>query len=86
MIRNRCPKCGGRIIVSDLYQYSMDYVVLKKPAGELSKNAKKRDAGPMEVMIAGCENPDCDAFWESDDFYISDDCFYDEKYVGEDCE
>ena len=42
-----CPLCGGRIIVSDLCQYSVDYVVLKKPFGKLSKKAKKVDNGPI---------------------------------------
>lgn len=45
--RDCCPLCGGRIIVSDLCQYSVDYVVLKKPFGKLSKKAKKVDNGPI---------------------------------------
>ena len=80
--RDCCPLCGGRIVVSELCQYSMEYVVLKKPYGKLSKKAKKVDNGPIECMIAGCDNSDCKAYWEADQFYIdSDDCFIDEKYV-----
>lgn len=80
--RDCCPVCGGRIVVSELCQYSMEYVVLKKPSGKLSKKCKKVDNGSIECMIAGCENPDCEANWDENEFYIdSDDCFIDEKYV-----
>lgn len=80
--RNSCPLCGRRIIVSELCQYSLDYAVLKKPYGKLSKKYKRIDNGPTECMVAGCENPSCNAYWEVDKFYIdSDDCFIDEKYV-----
>lgn len=80
--RDCCPLCGGRIIVSDLCQYSFDYVVLKRPFGKLSKKGKKVDSGSINSMIAGCENTDCEAYWEENEFYIdSNDCFIDEKYV-----
>ena len=82
--RDRCPLCGERIIVSNLCQYSMDYVVLKKPSGKLSKKAKKVDNGSIECMIAGCQNPDCEAHWDEGEFYIDSwDYFVDEKYVEE---
>lgn len=81
--RDCCPLCGGRIIVSDLHQYSMDYVVLKRPFGKLSKKGKKVDCGTINNLIAGCEDC-CGAYWEENEFYIdSDDCFIDEKYVEE---
>lgn len=80
--RDCCPLCGGRIIVSELYQYSLNYTVLKKPSGKLSKKHKKIDNGPIDCMVAGCDNKECNAYWEEDKFYIdSDDCFIDEKYV-----
>lgn len=80
--RDCCPLCGGRIIVSDLRQYSMNYTVLKKPSGKISKKAKKVDNGPIECIVAGCENPNCEAYWEEGQFHIdSDDFFIDRKYV-----
>lgn len=82
--RDCCPLCGGRIIVSELCQYSMNYVVLKKPSGKLSKKFKKVDNGPIECIVAGCENPNCEAHWEEGEFYIDSwDYFVDEKYVEE---
>lgn len=80
--RDRCPMCGGKIIVSELCQYSMEYVVREKPFGKISKKAKKVDNGPIDCIVAGCNNPYCEAYWEEGKFYIdSDDCFIDEKYV-----
>lgn len=79
--RDCCPFCGGRIIVSNLCQYSMNYVVLKKPSGKLSKKARKFDGGYINSMVAGCEDC-CGTYWEENEFYIdSNDCFIDEKYV-----
>lgn len=81
--RTCCPLCGGRIIVSDLYQLSHDYVITKK--GVLSKRYTKGPEGSMECMIAACENaPDkCPAIWDSDSFDIGEDGhFYDYKYEG----
>ena len=50
--RDCCQLCGGMIMVSDSCQYSMEYVVLKKPFGKISKKAKMVDNGPIECMIA----------------------------------
>lgn len=77
----RCPLCGGRIVVSDLYQSSHDYVITRK--GVLSKRYAKGPEGSMECMIAACEHaPDkCPAIWDADSFYIGEDGhFYDCKY------
>lgn len=79
--RDCCPLCGSRIVISDLCQYSIEHVVLKKPFGKVSKRSKKVDNGPIESMIAGCENPNCNASWEDGEFQIIDNCFIDEKYV-----
>lgn len=77
MKRKCCPKCGGTIIVSFLYQTSHDYRVTKK--GKLSKTFTRPGEGPMEVAIAACE--DWPARWEDGDFYIDEDgTFWDQKY------
>lgn len=77
-----CPLCGGRIIVSDHWQFSYDRVVLKN--GILSKRVKRSSFGPMEVMTASCENiinETCSANWDADDFDLSEDGkFVDYKY------
>lgn len=80
--RDRCPLCGERIIVRELCQYSLNHLVLKKPFGKISNKFKKVDNGTIECMVAICENPNCEAYWDNDKFYIdSDDCFIDVKYV-----
>lgn len=82
-LRSRCPLCGGKIVVSFLYQYSLDHIVGRN--GRLRKNFKKVEGGPMEVAIAACS--DCEAFWDADSFDIYDGVFYDFKYIeGEDDE
>lgn len=79
VIRSRCPQCGGAIIVSELYQYSLDYKVLK--SGKLSKKYKRFDGGSMDCGIAFCEKL-CGAEWSSEDFYIDENgCFVDCKYT-----
>ena len=64
--RKKCPLCGGQIEVSDLYQYSRNYIVTK--SGRLSKKYTVRDCGSMEASIAGC---DCGAYWEVGDFDVT---------------
>ena len=59
-----CPKCHGKIIVSELCQYSFDSAVLK--SGKLSKRRKKRDYGSMEMMIAACQS--CGLYWNAEGF------------------
>lgn len=76
-LRSRCPLCGGKIVVSFLYQYSLDHVVGRN--GRLRKTFKKVEGGPMEVAIAACS--DCEAFWDTDSFDICDGVFYDRKYI-----
>lgn len=74
--RNCCPLCGGKIVVSFLYQYSLDHIVGRN--GRLRKTFKKTEGGPMEVAVAACS--ECEAFWDADSFDIYDDVFYDFKY------
>lgn len=81
--RTRCPLCGGRIIVSDLYQVSHDHVITK--SGVMSKRFTKGPEGSIECMIAACEHApdDCPAIWDADSFDIDGKgYFYDNKYEG----
>lgn len=75
-----CPLCGGRIVVSNLYQHSLDYTMRKD--GKIGKRHKRGDDGPMDVSLASCENYKiCDARWEAEEFFVGPDgTFYDYKY------
>lgn len=77
---NCCPKCGGTIVVSYLYQTSHDYTLTKR--GKLSKRFTRSPEGPMDAAIAGCR--DCGTNWEVGDFGIdADGTFDDFKYTEE---
>lgn len=85
IIRKCCPICGGRIIVSDLYQVSYDYTIGKR--GIISKRFKKSRHASIEASIAACENaPDrCEVYWDCDSFIIDEKGrFLDFKYKAED--
>lgn len=78
---NCCPLCGAPIEVGSLYQYSLNFRILKN--GKMSKTCKKVDCGPMEVQIANCSMV-CGAQWDEDDFRFDEaGHFIDLKY-GED--
>lgn len=55
---NKCPLCGSKLEYSALMQYA--YVHTIKNDGELSKRAKKVDAGTMECGFISCQNTGCD--------------------------
>ena len=75
--RKCCPKCGGTIVVSYLYQTSHDYRITKN--GNLSKRFTRDGEHDLECALAACLV--CDVRWEDGDFYVDDACFYDAKYV-----
>ena len=78
IVRDRCPLCGGKIVVSDLYQTSRDFEV--RNGGKVSRSYTVTDCGSMEVSVAGCADR-CGAYWDADSFYIgADGKFYDQKY------
>lgn len=83
IIRKCCPRCGGRIIVSEWHQYSIDQVVGKN--GKLLKKKKKVDCGMSECIVASCENSvNCDTSLGELDFYIdADGYFHDREYAKE---
>lgn len=82
VIRNCCPNCGGKIEISSLQQYSLNYTILK--SGKISKRYYKRDEGPMEVMIVSCVNEECLTNWGEGEFMIdAQGRFVDEKFDEE---
>ena len=79
--RNCCPRCGGKIEVSDLCQYTLNYVVRKN--GKLSKRYRKYDNESIDASLATCLNG-CGVLWEDGDFCIeADGSFVDLKYAEE---
>ena len=84
MVIKHCPLCGGKIIVSYLYQLSYNHIITAK--GTVSEKYKVNGPFSMEVSVASCENtPDkCSAVWDVDDFYIdAEHRFVDYKYSKE---
>lgn len=75
--RKCCPKCGGKIVVSFLYQTSHDYEITKR--GKLSKRFTRDGEHTLDCAIASCSS--CDLRWEDGDFYIQDGCFYDWSFA-----
>lgn len=76
--RTRCPKCGGTIVVSYLYQTTHDYALTKQ--GRLSKRFTRQSEMPLDESVACCR--DCNADWGVGDFGIDQDgSFWDFKYM-----
>ena len=79
--RSCCPRCGGKIEVSDLFQYTLNYVVCK--SGKLSKRYRKYDNGSIDTSLAACING-CGVLWEDGEFWVeADGSFVDLKYKKE---
>lgn len=72
ILRRRCPLCGGKIVVSDLYQVSYDYTITH--AGVISKKHTTSLPMSMDASVAACENaPDrCPMTWDTDSFAIDE--------------
>lgn len=84
IFRTCCPRCGGKILISELCQYTREYSI--KLDGTISNRYKKHDNGSMDCMIASCENEKCDIMWEDGEFFITDNRFEDFKYEDNDDE
>lgn len=76
-IINCCPKCGGRIIVSDIRLYYENYAVGK--SGKVSSKRIGVDRGGNHSSSARCEN-DCGVYWDDGEFREYHEMFVDSKY------
>lgn len=82
---NCCPKCGGTIEISYLYQYSHNYLLGKR--GKILKKYRSQDHGSTEEALACCTNKGCDTKWEVGDFIIDEfGYFVDLKYTERECD
>lgn len=77
---NCCPKCGNKIVVSELCQYTRDHIIGDR--GKMLRKYTSNDNGYIDVSIASCTNPSCDVRWEDGEFtFDDDDYFIDLKYT-----
>lgn len=64
-----CPKCGGELILSEYYTYSINFRITKK--GLLSKKFRKDEAGAIDCMTACCDK--CSSFWDAGHVFVEID-------------
>ena len=62
----KCPICGGKLFLDNMYQYSMVYEI--SMTGKVKPNGKRIDRGPMEESFIYCENDD---FTTDCDLYVT---------------
>lgn len=66
---SKCPKCGGDLVLSEYYTYSIDYCITKK--GTISKRHTRSDGGPIDCMTACCDK--CESFWDATQVFVEKD-------------
>ena len=64
-----CPICGGKLLVSEHYTFSVDHTITRK--GTLSKRTKKGVPGFMDCVTAFCL--DCGHPFDGDDVTVECD-------------
>lgn len=68
----KCPKCGGRMMMSEHFALTHDYRVRKD--GRLYKRYKKSAEGFVDCVTAYCEN--CKTYWDGDNTACETDGVY----------
>lgn len=68
---NRCPNCGGAIILSEFYTYTLDFRITKK--GTISKRYTKSTVGPIDCMTAYCDG--CQSSWDATQVCVENNGF-----------
>ena len=63
---NRCPCCGGQLVVMVHYAYTLDHKVTKK--GEMSKKFRRSIGGPIDCTTMGCQ--DCGEYWDASQMVV----------------
>lgn len=62
VLANKCPHCGGRMILSEYFSVSHNYLIRKD--GQLSKRYRKSAEGPIDCVMAFCDT--CKTYWDGD--------------------
>lgn len=61
---NKCPVCGGQLMVEECCQYSVVHFITAH--GKMSKKIKRRDYGGSEGSFIYCSNEKCDFVTDTD--------------------
>lgn len=72
ILANKCPHCGGRMILCDHFALTHDYSIRKD--GKLSKRYKTSDGGSIDCITAFCST--CKTSWDGDNTVIDEDRVY----------
>lgn len=59
---SKCPKCGGRMMMSEHFASTHDYLIRKD--GRLYKRFRRSAEGPVDCVTAVCL--DCETYWDGD--------------------
>lgn len=64
-----CPKCGGRLVISDFYTVTLDRTITSK--GVLSRRYSWSDPGPIDCTTAFCTK--CKTSFDADAVCVESD-------------
>lgn len=59
---NKCPACGGQMIMSEHYALTHDHIV--RANGKPYKRFTRSAEGPIDCVTAYCNG--CGAYWDAD--------------------
>lgn len=62
VLANKCPCCGGRMVLSEHFNLTHDYLIRKD--GQPRKEYKKSSEGAIDCLTAFCS--DCGRGWDGD--------------------
>lgn len=69
ILANKCPHCGGRLMLSDFYTFSREYPILKN--GRLSKRGRRGAEEGLGIVTVSCDS--CHVSWEANHTWINGD-------------
>ena len=71
-LANKCPRCGGRMKLSEHFALTHDYLIRKD--GQPCKRYTKSDEGPIDCVTAFCDA--CKTYWDGDNTIVDSDGVY----------